>query len=159
VIAKPEACRGCPLYGDGQGFVADEILPSAPVFILGQNPRQAEEREGRPFVGTTGDTMLRVYFPLADLHRGENVHIGNTLRCRLSGHCTQRGQPMKCNHMPTGKVLAAAVTHCTTQHLHIPDDVRLVIAQGAHAWRLLSPRSGSITDWRGFLAVDRERSA
>lgn len=147
MIAKPSSCEGCPLYQSGTGgFVPDEIVEGAPVFVLGQNPGEDEEHEGRPFVGKTGQAMMADFFPAGGLIRGENVSIGNLIKCRL--YIKGKGT----NNLPTGATLAGAVAHCTSKHLAIPASTRLVVAQGAHAWRYASGTSFNISDWRGFLA-------
>src|SRR3990167_4324380 len=151
MLSKPSSCGGCPLFGDGTGFVGDEIVGTASVYILGQNPGSDEEREGRPFVGETGQAMERNYFPLAGLERGK-VSIGNVLRCRYHHH----------NDLPDGPTLVDSVAHCTREHLRIPDSTRLVVAQGHLAWELSTGQLTAggrskgvplkVTDWRGFLA-------
>ena len=139
---KPPSCQGCPMYQDGTGFVPDEVVEGAPVFVLGQNPGEDEEKLGRPFVGKTGQEMMKTFFPAAGLIRGENVSIGNTIKCRWNHS----------NNLPTGKLLSTAIEHCRTQHLRIPKETRLLIAQGAIALKATQPGNNySITDWRGFL--------
>lgn len=128
------------MYQDGRGFVPDELVESTAVLVYGQNPGEEEERQGRPFVGKTGQEMERTYFPVAGLVRGENVSIGNALRCRWQGG----------NTLPSGKVLDAAIAHCTQAHLRVPGGTRLIVAQGAVAWKALGG-PGKISDWRGFL--------
>lgn len=130
------------MFQDGTGFVPDEIIEGAPVFILGQNPGAEEEKVGKPFMGKTGQAMESKYFPIAGLIRGENVSIGNTLRCRWNNS----------NNLPSGRVLADSVLHCTREHLRIPRSTRLVIAQGALAVKLVAQDEKiSIEKWRGFL--------
>ena len=141
-MRKPPSCQGCPMYQDGDGFVPDELVEGSEVFVLGQNPGAEEEREGKPFVGKTGQAMLNEYFPIANLVRGENVSIGNTLKCRWR----------KSNNLPIGKTLMDAVAHCTKSHLRFPQSTRLVVAQGALATKVMTQNNDiSITDWRGFL--------
>ena len=132
------------MYQDGRGWVPDEVVEGADVYVIGQNPGSDEEAEGRPYVGKTGQVMEREFFPRAGLRRGENVCIGNTLRCRLivNGRRT--------NDMPKGEMWKQAVEHCTRAHLRIPESVKLVVAQGAHAARARG-LEGSIMEWRGFL--------
>jgi uracil-DNA glycosylase len=141
-LSKPEKCKGCPLYQSGEGFVPDEIIEGSEVFVLGQNPGEEEERQGKPFVGKTGQVMVSRYFPAAGLRRGENVSIGNTLRCRWKGG----------NTLPTGKLLSQAVVHCNREYLRIPISTRLVVSQGALAAKFLARDDKlSIEKWRGFL--------
>lgn len=138
-IPKPSTCQGCPMYGNGKGFVSDEIIPGATVTVLGQNPGEDEEDQGVPFVGKTGQLMIKEYFPLAGLVRGENVNICNVLKCRYNNS----------NKLPTGKILQQAVDHCTREHLRIPKSTKLLICQGALAFKAMGGK-GSITDWRGY---------
>src|SRR5262245_41101390 len=84
MLPKPDACRSCPLWGNGWGYVPDEVVEGAPVFVTGQNPGQEEEDSGKPFVGATGRQMESKYFKQAGLERGK-VSIGNALRCRWQG--------------------------------------------------------------------------
>ena len=141
-MKKPPECRGCPLYQDGDGFVPDEVIEGAKVFVLGQNPGAEEEKKGKPFVGRTGEAMMSRFFPVAGLRRGENVSIGNTIRCRYQGT----------NNLPSGKSLNEAISHCTAAHLRIPSSTKLIVAQGAVAMKALAKdKSLSVTDWRGFF--------
>ena len=143
---KPPACRGCPFYGTGWGFVPDRLQEGASVFIMGQNPGAQEEQDGKPFVGPTGKLLDQI-LPLAKLTR-ESVSIGNALRCRVEGRDTL---PPVIN--PT---VQEAIQHCTRRHFTRPAGVALYIAQGAYAlWALTGhgavPRHG-VQDWRGYLA-------
>ena len=61
MIGKPEACKGCPLYGDGQGFVPDDLVPGARVAVIAQNPGSDEEQQGTPMVGKTGQMLNSHY--------------------------------------------------------------------------------------------------
>ena len=166
MFSKPSACLGCPLYGNGQGFVPDEIREHAEVLFLAQNPGEHEENGTRvvgygtrygsrvtyltepcvpaPLIGPTGYLLEREYLPQARLTRND-ISLANVLKCRM----TVNGK--RTNDMPVGKTLQACVTHCTRAYLKIPSSVRLVVAMGAHAWRFLHG-PGTITDWRGFLA-------
>lgn len=161
MLKKPEACAGCPMYGDGKGWVPDELVTGAPVLVLAQAPGGDEERgmrvtgfEGRealyepcapaPLIGKTGYVMEHEYFPLAGLERGVNVSLANVLKCRW----IKNGR--RTNDMPSGATLKGAVAHCTKAYLRIPPETRLVVAMGAHAANYLGCE-GSITDWRGHL--------
>ena len=160
MLPKPPGCVGCPLYGDGRGFVPDRIPDGALVVVLAQNPgadeeagRQVTGYEGReptyeecepqPLIGKTGYEMWTRYVPLLGVSP-ERVGVGNVLKCRaIKGwHRT--------NDLPTGKTLEAAVAHCTREHLRIPPETPLVLTMGALSWRVLGG-PGSVTEWRGFL--------
>jgi len=124
--------------------VPDEIIEGSTVFLLGQNPGREEEEEGRPYVGATGQVMVREFFPEAGLVRGENVSIGNAVCYRF----LLDGKPA--NKLPSGKVLERAISWCS-QHRSIPPSTKLIIASGAAAWRAVG-QSTPITDWRGFMS-------
>jgi uracil-DNA glycosylase family 4 len=149
MLTKPDSCRDCPLYQDGKGFVPDELIEGAETFVMGQNPGEEEEREGRPFIGATGKAMMKHYFPLGGLERGVNVSIGNIIRCRYQNS----------NELPKlgtkEKLAEKAIEHCTRAHLRIPSGTKLIVAQGAYAlWGLTGERA--ISEWRGWLLPLKE---
>lgn len=142
---KPASCIGCPLYGDGHGFVPDELVPGNSVLIVGQNPGATEERTGRPFCGDTGKALDDVFLPAAGLERGQ-VSVANVLKCRATD-----GQGRKTNNLPTNKAaLDQAMTHCMTAHFHVPPETTLIVAQGGLAFKALGG-TGTISTWRGFV--------
>ena len=82
MLPKPPSCIGCPLYGDGLGYVPDELVPGATTLVLMQNPGEEEEARGRPAVGKSGQAMDEKLLPRAGLTRGVNVSVANVLKCR-----------------------------------------------------------------------------
>lgn len=123
----------------------DDLKEGTDVFIVGQNPGQEEEREGKPFVGRTGQTMASVYLPKAGLSR-ESVSIGNIIRCRWKGG----------NDLPPveSTIIKEAIQKCW-QYTRIPASTRLIVAQGAYALYGLTHEGGkkgrTLSDWRGWL--------
>lgn len=155
VYDKPAGCLGCPLYGNGKGFVPDEIRDDADTFILMQNPGATEEALGIPACGKTGQLLNKVYLPLAGLQRS-TVSVGNVLKCRYN----------HTNNLPEGPILDTAVQHCTQHHLRIPDKATLVILQGALAYKYAtlnqkayngSGKPATITSWRGYFLPSSNR--
>lgn len=162
-VPKPDSCRGCPLYGDGVGFVGDEIVEGSTVAIMGQNPGSFEE-DGirvtggytnnyttvpdtpRPYIGPTGYIMEKEYFPIANLERGK-VSVLNAIRCRWNGT----------NELPElgSEMCRKAIDHCTHAHLKLPDSVKLIIAEGAYAlWALTGEgidKDRTLDSWRGYV--------
>ena len=146
---KPEGCKGCPLYGNGKGFVPDELRHDADVLILLQNPGKTEEDLGIPACGKTGAALNDTYLPLAGLTR-EKVSVSNVLKCRWNNG----------NTLPEGSLLDQAVSHCTENHLRVPASTTLVVLQGALAYKyatrnkqLYRPdgKPATVTDWRGYV--------
>ena len=50
-------CRACPLWRPGTQTVFGEGLASARVVLVGEQPGDREDREGRPFVGPAGRVL------------------------------------------------------------------------------------------------------
>lgn len=157
MYGKPDSCIGCPLYGDGKGFVPDVLWGDTEVQIVAQNPGVDEEM-GRmitgwengqpiyascmpqPLIGRTGWETNK-YMKLAGVERFSK---SNVLKCRA---VDDKGK--KTNKLPSGKLLEEAMDHCTSHHFKFGPSVKYVLAMGAIAWRALGG-PGSITNWRGF---------
>ena len=54
-----EACRGCELYRDATQGVPGEGPLRAPVMVVGEQPGDEEDRQGKPFVGPAGRLLDR----------------------------------------------------------------------------------------------------
>jgi uracil-DNA glycosylase family 4 len=146
-VKDTPGCTGCPLFEDGnKNFVPDVLRERADVMVLGQNPGAEEEAKGVPFIGQTGKTMDRDFFPQAGLQRS-SVSIGNALRCRWQNS----------NELPEiQSVLArAAVEHCSRAHLKIGPGTTLLVATGGYALLALTGHGWAthdkITEWRGWM--------
>src|SRR3990172_6954165 len=140
LVSNKIGCKACPLYEDGnKPFVPDEIIDTASTFILGQNPGKEEAQQGRPFCGPTGELMVDHFMPLARLTRGENVSIGNVLKCRWQNT----------DKLPPDDILYPAIEHCTSNHLRIPSTVTKVIAEGAIAASWCAGKPTKVYRWRG----------
>jgi uracil-DNA glycosylase len=50
MLPKPSTCNGCPLYGDGKGFVPDVLIPGAQLVVLSMSPGKHDE-QGKRMVG------------------------------------------------------------------------------------------------------------
>ncbi len=147
MLPKPTGCLGCPFYGDGLGFVPDEVIPNAKVKVYLQNPGEQEEQEGKPAVGPTGQVLNQTLLPRAGLSRGLDVSVCNALRCRYNHQ----------NKLPRGKELEGALKQCRQYDSH-DSSTQLTVAAGAAAWQAFNG-PGSITDWRGFLAPQTQTTA
>src|SRR5712691_11884035 len=147
MLPKPDGCLGCPFYGDALGFVPDEVIPNAKNQVYLQNPGEQEEQEGKPAVGPTGQVLNQTLLPRAGLSRGIDVSVCNALRCRYNHQ----------NKLPSGKQLEEAIRRCR-QFDSNDAGTKLTVAAGAAAWQAFDG-PGSITDWRGFLAPNREKAS
>ena len=169
LLPKPPACAGCPLWGSGEGYVPDRIVPNSTVAIVLQNPGQDEERGmrvmsyigGKPFyeaspqqpaIGATGYSLEHTWLPKAGLKRDEVSYL-NILKCRW-----QVGGK-RVNSLPKDKSYYQAVRHCMAAHFKVPDSVTTLVACGDHAFKALGGGSlkqpdgkpATIGSYRGYL--------
>jgi uracil-DNA glycosylase len=174
VLAKPTSntngtegsgCRGCPFFGDGQGFVPDELRDDAQVLVMRQNPgksevlgrrflgkvggrEQWEPHHPAPLLGKTGWMLERNFLPKAGLDR-DRISLGNVIRCRVGG---QDDLPPLAEGSPAQK----AILHCHQAHFRLPTSTRLIVAGGEYAiWWATGEHErftgGSVAKWRGWL--------
>lgn len=129
------------MFGDGFGYVPDELRLDVDTLILGQNPGEEEEQQGRPFVGKTGQLLAQKMLPRAGLTR-DTVCLANVLKCRMLEPAAKNGprrvgedRYKATNKLPKGKVLNQAIAHCMSRHFVVPDEVQYILAQGAIAAR------------------------
>ncbi|MFL5799989.1 MAG: UdgX family uracil-DNA binding protein [Actinomycetota bacterium] len=54
-----QGCRGCGLYEDATQAVFGEGLVKSEVMLVGEQPGDSEDRQGRPFVGPAGRMLDR----------------------------------------------------------------------------------------------------
>jgi len=59
LAAGIDACQGCELYRDATHGVPGEGPPAAPLMVVGEQPGDQEDRQGRPFVGPAGRLLVR----------------------------------------------------------------------------------------------------
>ena len=59
LAAAADACRGCALYRNATQAVFGEGPRSSALFLVGEQPGDQEDREGRPFVGPAGGLLDR----------------------------------------------------------------------------------------------------
>jgi uracil-DNA glycosylase len=54
------SCVKCPLYQSRTHAVPGEGNPQATIMLVGEAPGEAEDRQGRPFVGPSGRFLIRL---------------------------------------------------------------------------------------------------
>lgn len=144
MLVKPDACKPCPLYGDGLGYVSPAIPEDAEVIVVGQNPGELEEKHGTPLVGATGKMLDQTFLPLAGLDP-EKIGRDNVIRCRWH----KPGDKRKGNFLPTGAMLQTALRHCSSYDV-VPPTVTLLVCMGAVALQKYGPNLKQY-EWRGHL--------
>lgn len=126
---------GCALKTTATNLVFGTGSPDADIMLVGEAPGRDEDREGKPFVGASGqllDSMLR----FLDLDRDRNVYITNILAWRPPG-----------NRQPTTAEIAACLPFLE-RHIALVAPRLLVFLGGTSAKTLLN-RTEGITRLRG----------
>jgi len=79
------SCEACPLYQNATQTVFGEGPRNAKIVLLGEQPGDAEDREGRPFIGHAGRLLDRA-LTQAGLDRESRADQGRGRRSGLPGH-------------------------------------------------------------------------
>ena len=141
-LAQAEAqCTRCPLYKDATQVVPGEGSPRARVMMVGEQPGDKEDLEGRPFVGPAG-RMLDRAIAEAGLDR-RKIFVTNAVK---HFKFPQRGK-RRLHKKPN----AYEIDRCRwwqEQELRIIKP-ELVVALGATALRSLTGRPTAIVKLRG----------
>lgn len=74
------SCEKCRLCQGRSNVVPGEGNPHARLMFIGEGPGQEEDRQGRPFVGRSGELLTRMIHAIG-LERSE-VYICNIVKCR-----------------------------------------------------------------------------
>lgn len=148
-MQKPSSCLGCPFYGNGDGFVPDEIRDEAVVLVYGHVPSKEDALTGKPYTGAQGQMLESKFLPLAGLTR-DQVSIGHAVRCH---------RPLKDLPAIDSIEARAAIDHCTKAHQKLPSSTRLVVSQGPYSLYSMTGeglgKDRTISSWRGWLLPQR----
>jgi DNA polymerase len=128
------AFDGCPLKFTATKLVFADGNPKAEVMLVGEAPGSDEDRDGRPFVGVSGQLLDRMLAAIR-LSR-EHVYVANTLYWRPPG-----------NRSPTQAETAACLPFIQRQIELVAPKI-LVLLGGAAAKTMLN-RAEGITRLRG----------
>lgn len=127
--------EGCALRHTAMNLVFADGNPSAPVMFVGEAPGEDEDRQGKPFVGVSGQ-LLDHMLNAAGLDRKTNAYISNILFWRPPG-----------NRSPTDAEIASCLPFCE-RHIALVKPQFLVLLGGVAAKSLLRTKEG-ITRMRG----------
>ena len=115
MMAKPEACNGCPMRNIGLGFVPGRGTLSPDFVGVAQAPGSDEVHsdDPQPLIGPSGRIFNRALYENG-VQRGR-VYLTNVLKC----------QPPN-DRLPGKEILGPAVAHCTNAYLR----KELAVVQG-----------------------------
>ncbi|MDR3450617.1 MAG: uracil-DNA glycosylase [Alphaproteobacteria bacterium] len=120
--------EGCALRATAMNLVFADGDPSSPVMFIGEAPGEEEDRQGKPFVGTSGK-LLDQMLAAAGMPR-ERVYISNVLFWRPPG-----------NRTPTDAEIAACIPF-VERHIALIKPKVLVLLGGVAAKSLLRTKEG-----------------
>jgi DNA polymerase len=143
VRAQAKRCTRCPLYKTGTQTVFGEGPASARVVMIGEQPGDREDLEGRPFVGPAGKLLDRALAE-AGIDRDE-VYVTNAVK-----HFKwERSGKRRLHKKPNAREIAACRVWLDSELALI--DPELVVALGATAAQALMGRAFRVTQQRGRI--------
>jgi uracil-DNA glycosylase family protein len=137
-------CRACPLWKLGTQTVFGEGIAHAPLFFVGEQPGDQEDREGHPFVGPAG-RILSTALESAGIDRGA-AYVTNAVKHFKWIASGDRGK-RRIHQKPNAREVAA----CRPWLLAEIDAVQpqVIVCLGATAAQSLLGRDFRVTQHRG----------
>jgi uracil-DNA glycosylase family protein len=134
-------CRACPLWKTGTQTVFGEGLKKAEIVLVGEQPGDREDREGRPFVGPAGRVLDEA---LADAGIDRRLaYVTNAVK-----HFKWEGRGKRRIHQKPNAEELAACRPWLDAELSVLDP-QVLVALGATAAQALLGRSFRVTKQRG----------
>ncbi|MEU6304397.1 UdgX family uracil-DNA binding protein [Streptomyces chartreusis] len=138
-------CRGCPLYRDATQTVFGEGHANARVLLLGEQPGDQEDRQGRPFVGPAGRVLRRA---LADAGiETDGVYVTNAVK--HFKFTIPEGRKRRIHKAPTLREMTACRPWLMAELRVVEPEV--VVALGGTAGKALLGSGFRVTEQRGTL--------
>lgn len=145
LAAAVDRCTRCPLYRHATQGVAGEGPKSARIMLIGEQPGDQEDRQGRPFVGPAG-RLLDAALDEAGLDR-RRLFLTNAVK---HFKFTPRGKRRLHQTPTTGEVDICRWWLDRERALVQPD---LIVTLGATALRGVTGKSASIRSMRGHAVA------
>jgi DNA polymerase len=136
-------CTKCPLHRHRDNTVFGDGNIEAKIFLIGEGPGYEEDRQGRAFVGRSGQFLDRI-LAACNFSRSKHVFIGNIVKCR----------PPE-NRTPANEEMAACLPYLEEQIELINPSI--IILLGATALRGLFGNTMKITQARGNWLIWNNR--
>lgn len=134
-------CTRCPLYKTGTQTVFGEGPPKARILMIGEQPGDQEDLQGKPFVGPAGK-LLDKALAEAGIDRSE-VYVTNAVKHFKWKPAGKR----RLHQKPTSREIAACRVWLDAELELIEPDV--VVALGATAAQSLMGRAFRVTTQHG----------
>lgn len=142
--AASKGCRGCDLYKLGTQTVFGEGPGSARVMVVGEQPGDAEDKAGRPFVGPSG-RLLDHAFDAAGIDR-DDVYVTNAVK--HFKWAKDAGTKRRIHKTPNAGEIRACMPWL--EHEIALVKPRVIVCLGATAAKALLGRTFSVMKRRGI---------
>jgi DNA polymerase len=144
--AAADGCRACDLHGPATQMVFGEGNSNAGIVLIGEQPGDREDIEGRPFVGPSGQ-LLNDALESAGIDRGD-VYITNVVKhFKFTEKETGRGGVRRLHQKPDSREIFACRPWLEAELETIAPQT--VVCLGATPARALFGRDFRITKSRG----------
>jgi uracil-DNA glycosylase family protein len=151
IRAEARECTRCPLYKVGTQTVFGEGPVPAPVLMVGEQPGDREDLDGRPFVGPAG-RLLDQALEDAGVVRAQ-VYVTNAVK---HFKWEPRGK-RRLHKKPVEREIAACHPWLLQEIAHVQP--RLIVCLGATAAQALLGRTFRVTQQRGQIITHAEHGA
>jgi len=139
--AAAAGCRACPLWLRGTQTVFGEGLAPSRLLLVGEQPGDQEDREGRPFVGPAGRLLDRALEEAGITRR--DAYVTNVVK---HFKWVARGK-VRLHQKPTAREVAACLPWLEAELAVVRPTV--LVAMGATAAQALLGRQVRVTRDRG----------
>ncbi|MEA3445753.1 MAG: uracil-DNA glycosylase [Bacteroidota bacterium] len=129
------SCTKCHLSQTRTNVVFGEGNPKAKIMCIGEGPGYYEDKQGRPFVGKSGQLLDKI-LGVCGFTRKDHIFIGNIVKCRPPN-----------NRTPTPEERNVCIPYLYKQIEMI--DPNIIILLGATALQGLVDPNARITKVRG----------
>lgn len=136
-------CRGCDLYRDATQTVFGEGKSKARVIMLGEQPGDQEDKQGKPFVGPAGGLLNKALVDAGIVR--DDVYISNVVK---HFRFIRKGK-IRFHQKPSSKHIRACRPWLEAEVKAIQPDV--IVCLGASAAQSILGRAVTIRDMRGKL--------
>lgn len=147
-------CRGCELYREASQTVFGEGPSPARIMMVGEQPGDAEDREGHPFVGPAG-RLLDKAIGEAGLER-DQIYVTNTVK--HFKHTGTRDTKRRIHAKPNQTEINACLPWLEAELKAVRPALIIVLGSTAaqallgKAFRVTKER-GMLIPWRGIVAL------
>ncbi|OEJ94958.1 UdgX family uracil-DNA binding protein [Streptomyces thermolilacinus] len=145
-------CEGCPLHAPATRTVFGEGNPHARVLLIGEQPGDQEDRQGKPFVGPAGRLLDRALEEAGI--EPDDTYTTNAVKHFKFTQVPERGK-RRIHKSPTLRETTACKPWLDAEMSLLDPDV--LVALGATAGKALLGSRFRVTERRGVLLPYEER--